>query len=426
MSLGTKLNLSLLSFLLLLGAATSAIIIFGFNRTRDSAHERSDKALEEQGKLALLALVGGLSEQGDVLFEVAAATGRRSAFYLESRPPADAGSAIDTSGLALTDSGLYYDPNPARISDLVILNGASPDAPGVRDDIAFSAPLDDVLPVLFRSFSGEAAGPNFDPTAIVFIGTSGASRYYPPIDVQDQLPPRVDIVNRMQTIGPVNNPDRRTIWTAPYEDAGGQGKIVTARTPVYVGETLRGSLEVDLSIANLTDQINQIRPTPNGFSFYVDSAGSLFETSSYDLITTEAAGGGDIAAVLEGMRRNQPGDDLQVVKLNLDGEPFFVAYAPLITPGGSIAVAAPVADITANAAPITAGIDDQASRTIRFTLGAMALLFVAGLAGAAYLNRRVIAKPIQALAAGDTSGRSGRPERGGACRARRRIGTARG
>jgi hypothetical protein len=52
-SLGMKLNLALLLFLILLGCATAAIMLYGFNRTRTSATHRSQDALEEQGKLAL-------------------------------------------------------------------------------------------------------------------------------------------------------------------------------------------------------------------------------------------------------------------------------------------------------------------------------------------------------------------------------------
>ena len=101
--------------------------------------------------------------------------------------------------------------------------------------------------------------------------------------------------------------------------------------------------------------------------------------------------------MLDGMRANKLGDEITVQKVQFAGEDFFVAYAPLYTLGGSFAVAAPVSDITANAATITAGIDDEANRTFWFMVAAMAALFVAGLAGAAYLNRQAVVKPIGAL-----------------------------
>ena len=51
--LGAKLNLSLLAFFVVLGAATSAVLIYGSSRTQDSASERSTEALAELASLAL-------------------------------------------------------------------------------------------------------------------------------------------------------------------------------------------------------------------------------------------------------------------------------------------------------------------------------------------------------------------------------------
>jgi signal transduction histidine kinase len=57
-----------------------------------------------------------------------------------------------------------------------------------------------------------------------------------------------------------------------------------------------------------------------------------------------------------------------------------------------------VDEVTAQAATITAGIDDEGARTLQVTLGVMAGLLLAGLAGATWLNRRVLVGPIQRLA----------------------------
>jgi signal transduction histidine kinase/HAMP domain-containing protein len=399
LSLGAKLNLSLLAFLLVLGAATSAVIVYGFSRTQDNATERSRAALEEQGKLALQAVVGGASEQGGLQFESVAEIGRRSARYLESVDRGETAAVYDTSGLARTAAGLYYNPDPNRTSDLVILNGKLPDDEAVQSDLAFSAALDTIFPVLHEGFAGAVGGENLDPIAIVFISTNSASRYYPPVGIHEALPANVEISARMEALGPANNPERLTIWTAPYEDTAGQGQIVTARTPVYDGGTFRGSLEVDLSIEKLIDQINSLQPTPGGFAFYVDSAGSLWQSDAFALLSQELTGNAQLASLVDEMKVNAGEFNVVVEKLVLAGEEFYIAYAPLLGLGGSFAVAAPVSDITAEAAAITAGIEEEGTRTFQVTLVAMGALFVAGLVGASYLNRRVLVTPIQQLAA---------------------------
>lgn len=399
LSLGTKLNLALLVFLLLLGAATSGIILYGFQRTQDNATERSRQALEAEGKLALQAVVGGASEQGGSQFESVAETGQRFARYLESFEQGGAPVPYDISSLARTDAGVYYDPNPNRMSDLVVLNYRSIADEAVQEDIAYSAPLDGIFNVLFEGFAGEISGRNFDPIAVVFISVNGVGRYYPPVGIQEVLPPDADVAKRMEAIGPVNNPERGTIWTAPYEDAAGQGQIVTARSPVYEGDTLRGSLEVDLSLNKLIDQLNGIQPTPRGFAFYVDSAGNLVRSKAYGLLTQDAANNPELAGILDAMKADHAASGVAVEKVELGGEPFFIAHAAVLSLGGSLAVASPVSDVTGEAATITAGIDDEGNRTFGFVLAAMAGLFVVGLAGAGYLNRRVLVQPIQQLAA---------------------------
>jgi signal transduction histidine kinase/HAMP domain-containing protein len=397
LSLGTKLNLALLVFLLLLGAATSGIIIYGFNRTQNSAHDRSNEALEEQGKLALQAFVGGISAIGSLQFEAAGEAGRRAALFIDAPSPGTRPDTVDTSALLVSAAGHHYDPDPARVADLVVISGVDPSATEVRDDIAFSAPLNVVFPIVLQSFEGDVGGGDFDPIAIVFISTNGVTRYYPPTGIHNVLPADADFSERMTQIGPANNPERRTVWTPPYEDGGGQGQIITARTPVYDGDTFRGSLEVDISIARLIDQISGIRPTPRGFAFYVDTNGALLHTEEFDLLRSEADSNPQLASILASMRLAENRFPVPVETLELDGEQFFIAYVPAAIPGGSIAVAAPVSDVTAQAATITAGIDDEGERTFVAMLAAMGALFVVGLAGAGYLNRRVILKPIGKL-----------------------------
>ena len=305
---------------------------------------------------------------------------------------------------------MLYDPNPDRTSDLVLLNGASADNGAVQDDIAFSAALDTIAPVLLESVTGEGGDPNFDPIAIVFISTNSASRYYPPVGIHDVLPATVDIAQRMEAIGPVNNPERLTIWTAPYADAAGQGQIVTARTPVYDGDTFRGSLEVDLSMARLIDTVDGVRATERGFAFYVDTHGDLLRSGAFDLLDREAPVNPELAAILDNMKRPDRSAGVRVEQLPLGDEEYFVAHAPLPSLGGSFAVAAPVSDITARSAAITAGIDNEGRRTVAFILTTMLLLFAAALVGAALLNRRTILRPIEEIVTGHARHRGGEPQ----------------
>jgi signal transduction histidine kinase len=400
LSLGTKLSLALLAFLFVLAAATSTIIVFGFSRTQDNANERSREALEEEGKLALEALAGGLAESGALQLETAGAIGQRASRYMEEFKETGGAAPADTSGFVQTGSDIWYDPNPDRLSDVVVPNHVAALEGAVLDDITYSAPLNALLPALAENFPGQLSGEAFRPIAIIFISVNGVGRYYPPIGIQENTPAELDVSDFYDRFGPVANPRRETVWTPPYEDLNGRGLVITAQTPIYEGDLFRGIFEVDLSIDKLVDQLNQIKPTDSAFTFYVDSEGGILRTDAFDLLTGEAERSPDVAAVLDAMRDSPKDSRVEVEKVALAGRDYFLAHTPLPLLGGSIAVAAPLDEVTGQAALITESIDDEGNRTFLIMLIAMGALFLLGLAGATWLNRRLLVSPLQHLVAG--------------------------
>ncbi len=180
----------------------------------------------------------------------------------------------------------------------------------------------------------------------------------------------------------------------------GRGLVITAEVPAYDGDTYRGTFQVDLSIDRLVTQLDTLKLTPTGFAFYMDRDGEIIKGSTYDLVTGETERGNSaLQTTLDTMRTGEQG----VSRVTVDGNDMFIGFAPIPGVGGSLAMAASVEELTASAAAITAGIEDQGNRTFRTTLVAMGALFVAGLIGATYLNRQVLLKPIEALAHGTRS-----------------------
>lgn len=399
LSLGTKLSLALLAFLLVLVVATSTIILFGFNRTQDNANARSREALEEEGKLALMALIGGVSDSGAVQIDWAAEVGQRAGRYLEASKAAGATTPYDISRFVQTDEGVWYDPDPDRTTDVVVPNNVTLLDGALADDIAYSAPLDSLLPALTGTFPGQIAGEAFKPNAIGFIGINGVGRYYPPRGIHETIPAEIDLSDLFDRLGPAANTDRKTLWTAPYEDLAGQGLVITAQSPVYEGDIFRGVVEVDLSIASLVQQVNALKPTVSGFTFYLDKEGALLRTDSYDLLSREADENEEFATILEAMR-NAPDGRVVVERITLGGEEVFIAHRAMAPLGGSIGSVAPVEEVTSQAALITKEINDEGNRTFWIMLASMAALFTLGLVGATWLNRRILLAPIQELVAG--------------------------
>jgi HAMP domain-containing protein len=383
-----------------LGAASLIIIAYGFSRTQDDATHLSREGLEEQGKLILAALAGGSAESGGLQLESAAEAGQRSTRYLEDYKAANGEVApVDTSEFEQTSEGVWYDPDPNRASDIVVINGASPEDNEVAYDLAYSAPLEPLLPALSEGFPGEFAADAYHPIAITYIGISGAARYYPPIGIEETTPPGLDLSNLYDEYGPISNPNRETIWTSPYQDIVGQF-VITAQTPVYDGDDFRGIFQVDLSINELLDQVNGIRPTANSFAFYVDTDGEILQTDAYSLLTSEAQDNPELAAILDTMTNPSPDDGISVDSVTLAGNEYFLAHGAMPSVGGGFAVAAPVDELSEQAALITSEIDDEASRSFGLMVIAMSALFVAALIGVTYLNSGLLLAPLRRLSEG--------------------------
>ncbi|HEU0074804.1 MAG TPA: histidine kinase [Dehalococcoidia bacterium] len=397
-SLGLKLNLALLVLFLVIGAATAAFVFIGFNRTRDNATDRSQEALEQQGKLILQDVANAQADLGSLQMEWAAEIGHRAAQYMAEFKATGGSAPYDVSRLTRAENGIWQDVHPDRRADLIVLPRDTLDE-AVLDDIAYSSALEALFPALLSRFPGEIRGDSFHPIAIIFVATSGMGRYYPPRGVvYETTPPDIDLVDVFDDTDPEHNPDRNTVWTAPYQDRAGQGLVITALTPVYEGDRFRGLFEVDLLIGNLADTVNEIKPTESGFAFYVDVDGNLLRTNAFDLLTNELDSKDN--EVLAGVVGRMQAGERGIERVRMGGAEFFIAYAPMIAVGGGFAVASPISELTAEAAAITAEIDQQADQTMLYVLVSMTALFGIALLGASYLNRRVLVRPIEALAQG--------------------------
>jgi PAS domain S-box-containing protein len=396
-SLGLKLNLALLVLFLVIGGATAAFVFFGFNRTRDSATDRSREALENQGADLLQYTAFVQADTAAIELEWAAEIGHRTARYLQEFQRSGAGAPASSGELARTPDGAQYDPNPNRTTDLVMPNYVDVNDAVLRD-IEYSAPMDALMPALFEGFPGELTEDAYHPIALSFLTPNGVARYYPAIGLQNIVPADLKFDNLLASVGPEGNPAGETVWSTPYQDAAGKGLVITANAPVYEDGVFRGAIQVDLSISKLVEQVNEVHPTETGFAFYVDKEGAILHTDAYDLLVNElnSQQNTELAAIVERMKNGEAGID----RIFLGGREYFLASAEIGGVAGSLAVAAPVSELTAEAAAITAEIDDQADQTMLYVLVSLTALFAVALLASTYLNRRVLVRPITELAAG--------------------------
>ncbi len=244
--------------------------------------------------------------------------------------------------------------------------------------------------------------------AIYYINPKGIVRYYPNIKLASLLPPDFDATKRpyYEITAPLFNPKRLTRWTIPYIDAAGGGLVVTAASPVYMGEEFNGVVAADIQLARVEEQISSIKLGQTGYAFMIDDAGRIITMppAGYDLFginslalkpddffkqTVLGEGSNELRAITSRMAAG--GNGLNIIQV--DGIDTYFSYSPVKASGYSIALVVPVAEMQG---AITAARAETQSQIRSSAL--QAALILAGLLLAAVIISlaigRVISTPV--------------------------------
>ncbi|MGH2610221.1 MAG: HAMP domain-containing protein, partial [Tepidiformaceae bacterium] len=349
-----------------------------------------------QGRQQLEFYAAARAEAGYLQFaSIAAAAQQVAQVMYPLQDSATAGDQWDPSHLVAGSGGQLYDANPARVSDVFIPNFQEL-TPEIERDLRDSAILDGLFPAVLNKLPSKARNDDFDAIAVYFTSVNGVVRYYPPDGFPERIEPNTPVKADRDSLGPEANPGKLTLWTAPYKDLAG-GLVITARTPVYDGDEFRGEIGVDLSMAQLINQLDAVQPTDSGFAFYIDSTGSLVQSASAPKVAAEVANDNEeLQRILQAMTWTTHATE----RTTIDGREVFISYATMEGVGGRLAVVAPVDELTTQAAAVADAIDSEGNRTVGATLGVMGIFFLAALASVAYFSRKLLLNPIESIVAG--------------------------
>ncbi|HEX6287787.1 MAG TPA: response regulator [Herpetosiphonaceae bacterium] len=408
--LGPKLILTTLIFLLVLASATALLVTRGFRQTQNDATRRSIEGLEAQGSTALLALTAREALLSASLFNHAVPVGKSVAEYFVAMLRIGPVPWDSQKNLTPGTVGGFYDKRPGRISDLWMPNTIKTIDAELERGLRDSAALDALVPTMLKEYS--------DFVSIYHINDTGMTRYYPVIGLDETVAQGISVYDQpfYGPATPKNNPERKSIWTAPYIDPAGQGMIVSSVTPIYDGDEFRGIIGVDIVLTRLIEHLNTLKPAENGtgYAFLVDQQGQLIaappkaindilgwpidetitisETLGLNLNRTKNV---EFREVLASMQSGQSG----ITKLTIGGEMSFLSYTPLPDVGWSLGIVAPVSEVVAESYKVEAAIRSGTDETVQSTLLIMVLFFSLALGGTIFLSRR-LTRPIEALVAG--------------------------
>src|SRR5689334_3748334 len=149
--LSLKLMLVTLAALVLLAATIVPLVANRFRHTQREVTLRSTAGLETQGSAALQRLAEREVMITATQLQRGAITSRQAADYLAEAIEAGRMPA-GLPQLARGTDGQYYDPDPARRSDVFVPNSVTMDDPAIARDLNESAALDPLLPTLLANY----------------------------------------------------------------------------------------------------------------------------------------------------------------------------------------------------------------------------------------------------------------------------------
>ena len=104
------------------------------------------------------------------------------------------------------------------------------------------------------------------------------NRLYPYIEkVWEQYPPVLQMTdfNFYYMADSLHDPKRTSNWTGAYLDPAGQGWMVSCVAPVYLGDSLKGVVGLDLTIANLVSGLLSLKFPWGASAFLADDSGMI-------------------------------------------------------------------------------------------------------------------------------------------------------
>jgi PAS domain S-box-containing protein len=387
---------------------------YGFFTSRRSAQSQaflSDELQATVQEQAEQELTSAAAREADVAEDLLAQIPRslqqladyRAALYGQSEM-LGAGQYWSSDSLAQFEGGQYGNSTSDIAS--AFLPAGIPLTESSKAEFNLSAYLDFVAPSFLD------AHPNV--VAVYYMLREGGITYYPNIDFVNVVPPDFDPRQGLYyTVAtPENNPERKPVWTPPYEDPAGMGMLVTSAIPVYDQRgNFRGVISADIQLTRVTEQVANIQAGESGFAFLVDSAGRVIAMTDagyafFDLEpeivpvdeipkqTVLGLGSAELQDITQKM--TQGGDGL--ARVTVEDVEYYLAYAPLESVGYSIGLVAPVAELEAKYLAANERVEAENKNTEQLTT----LILIGVLLGAALLSQfisQALSSPLLQLRA---------------------------
>ena len=214
----------------------------------------------------------------------------------------------------------------------------------VNEKVTTNLELSSYLDIAFQSIYD-----NSENITAIYLGTEdNITRYYPNINLGAVLPPDFEVSQRPWYVKAVEeNPENDVVWSEVYEDATGQGLLVTASVPVHTSKgKLIGVIGIDISLDAIQNNLEGAQGLENAYTFLLDESGypivlpeqgflDIFGQPSDSFETTPSLENNafNFGSVITAMLSGEKGR----AEVKTNNGSLLVLYAPLESTGWSIA-----------------------------------------------------------------------------------------
>lgn len=315
------------------------------------------------------------------------------------------------------DNGMYWN---ASVS-LTQIEGGSWDNPNEETSSIFipaDVPITETLTRRLNTLKHtELMIPSFlednpDIVAIYFGGILKETIYYPNIDLANIVPPDFDVTGRVWYVdaSPQNNPQKKVVWSTPYQDAALNGLVITTSVPVFDSQDrFQGVAAMDVQLTQITDVVSSIRVGETGYAFLIDSENRLMAlpqqgygdfgiidaTQNFGQImdtNTLPAAPAELFEILNQVAAGESG----VFNITLNGNERFVVFQQIPEVNYKLVIVVPSSEMLTEIGIVNNQIQQETRNTIAISLLLIAGIFIlASIASLTIGNR--LTTPLQSL-----------------------------
>lgn len=315
------------------------------------------------------------------------------------------------------DNGMYWNASVA----LTQTEGGSWDNPNEETSSIFipaDVPITETLTRRLNTLKHtELMIPSFlednpDIVAIYFGGILKETIYYPNIDLANIVPPDFDVTGRVWYVdaSPQNNPEKKVVWSTPYQDAALNGLVITTSVPVFdAQDRFQGVAAMDVQLTQITDVVSNIRVGETGYAFLIDNENRLMAlpqqgygdfgvidpTQNFGQImdtNTLPAAPAELFEILNQVSAGESG----VFNITLNGNERFVAFQQIPEVNYKLVIVVPSSEMLTEIGIVNNQIQQETRNTIAISLLLIAGIFIfASIASLAIGNR--LTAPLQSL-----------------------------